>query len=93
MAIRLVVTRGYGNGTFSTTIRDVVSRGYDLVDIGLPGHITDPAKAPRFSQRTFLELVQRADPEFQFEGNHPIVYNWPVRPRRDSGSGGGPYQP
>ena len=29
MAIRTVVTRGYGNGTFNGTIADVVLRGYD----------------------------------------------------------------
>lgn len=28
MAIRLVVTRGYGNGTFDGTIADAVRRGY-----------------------------------------------------------------
>ena len=28
MAIRTVVTRGYGNGTFDGTIADVVRRGY-----------------------------------------------------------------
>lgn len=30
MAIRLVVTRGYGNGTFNGTIKDVVLRGYTI---------------------------------------------------------------
>jgi hypothetical protein len=30
MSIRHVVTRGYGNGTFSGTIGDVVLRGYSL---------------------------------------------------------------
>lgn len=29
MAIRLVVTRGFGNGTFNGTIKDVVRRGYE----------------------------------------------------------------
>jgi len=29
VAIRTVVTRGYGNGTFNGTIADVVLRGYD----------------------------------------------------------------
>ncbi|GAG43867.1 unnamed protein product, partial [marine sediment metagenome] len=28
MAIRHVVTRGYGNGTFNGTIAEVVARGY-----------------------------------------------------------------
>lgn len=31
MAIRAVVTRGYGNGTFIGTIKDVVLRGYSFV--------------------------------------------------------------
>lgn len=30
MSIRLIVTRGYGNGTFSGTIKDVVTRGYTI---------------------------------------------------------------
>ncbi len=30
MAIRLVVTRGYGNGTFNGTIPFVVTRGYTI---------------------------------------------------------------
>lgn len=30
MAIRDVVTRGYGNGVFNGTITDVVLRGYDI---------------------------------------------------------------
>ena len=30
MAIRTVVTRGYGNGTFNGTIALVVTRGYDI---------------------------------------------------------------
>jgi len=28
MSIRLVVTRGYGNGTFLGSIKDVTTRGY-----------------------------------------------------------------
>jgi hypothetical protein len=32
MAIRAVVTRGFGNGTFSGTIADLVLRGYSLPD-------------------------------------------------------------
>lgn len=32
MAIRLVVTRGYGNGTFDGTIADVVRRGYGAAE-------------------------------------------------------------
>lgn len=30
MSIALVVTRGYGNGTLSGTIKDVVTRGYTI---------------------------------------------------------------
>lgn len=30
MSIKLVVTRGYGNGTFSGTIKDVTLRGYSI---------------------------------------------------------------
>lgn len=30
MAIRTVVTAGYGNGTFNGTIADVVTRGYTI---------------------------------------------------------------
>jgi hypothetical protein len=30
MAIRTVVTRGYGNGTFNGTIKDVTLRGYSI---------------------------------------------------------------
>lgn len=30
MAIRTVVTRGYGNGTFNGTIKDVVLRGFSI---------------------------------------------------------------
>jgi hypothetical protein len=40
MAIRLVVTRGYGNGTYAGTIPDVVTRGY------MPGEVVAPAPAP-----------------------------------------------
>lgn len=32
MSIALVVTRGFGNGTFSGTIADVVTRGYTIGD-------------------------------------------------------------
>ena len=30
MALKTVVTRGYGNGTFNGTIKDVVLRGYEI---------------------------------------------------------------
>lgn len=30
MAIRSIVTRGFGNGTFNGTIKDVVLRGYSI---------------------------------------------------------------
>ena len=30
MSIALVVTRGYGNGTFTGTVADVVTRGYTI---------------------------------------------------------------
>lgn len=30
MSIKLVVCRGYGNGTFSGTIKDVTLRGYSI---------------------------------------------------------------
>lgn len=33
MSIALVVTAGFGNGTFSGTIKDVVTRGYDISTI------------------------------------------------------------
>ncbi len=37
MSIRLVVTAGYGNGTFNGTIKDVTLRGYSLGVFVLPG--------------------------------------------------------
>lgn len=41
MSIRLVVTRGFGNGTFSGTIKDVARRGYGAaVQVAVP---TDPS--------------------------------------------------
>lgn len=33
MSIALVTTRGYGNGTLLGTIKDVVTRGYDISTI------------------------------------------------------------
>jgi len=36
MAIRTVVTRGYGNGTFNGTIGLVVTRGYAISDVVVP---------------------------------------------------------
>ena len=36
MAIRTVVTRGYGNGTFNGTIALVVLRGYATNPTGVP---------------------------------------------------------
>jgi hypothetical protein len=33
MSIRLLVTRGFGNGTFSGTIKDVVLRGYGIGEV------------------------------------------------------------
>jgi hypothetical protein len=33
MSIAQVVTAGFGNGTFSGTIKDVVTRGYDISTI------------------------------------------------------------
>jgi len=33
MSIRLIITRGYGNGTFSGTIKDLVTRGYGISTI------------------------------------------------------------
>lgn len=45
MSIALVVTRGYGNGTYDGTIADVVTRGYGVgavVDVAVfPGNETD----------------------------------------------------
>jgi len=40
MSISSVVTRGYGNGTFNGTIKDVVLRGYSIGDI--PDDLTLP---------------------------------------------------
>ena len=36
MAIRTVVTRGYGNGTFNGTIPLVVTRGYAIAAVVVP---------------------------------------------------------
>ena len=42
MAIRTVVTRGYGNGTFNGTIALVVTRGYAIGDALL--ELGDPTR-------------------------------------------------
>lgn len=42
MSIALVVTRGFGNGTFNGTIKDVVLRGYSIGETPFPlGPITN----------------------------------------------------
>lgn len=33
MAIKTIITRGYGNGTFSGSIKDVVTKGYSIATI------------------------------------------------------------
>lgn len=38
MSIALIITRGYGNGTFTGTIKDVVTRGYSIAAITTPSH-------------------------------------------------------
>lgn len=45
MAIRTVVTRGYGNGTFNGTIPLVVTRGY-LAGAALPEPEPEPTPTP-----------------------------------------------
>ena len=40
MSIRLIVTRGYGNGIFNGSIKDVVLRGYEIgvtLSLNTPG--------------------------------------------------------
>lgn len=57
MAIRVVVTRGFGNGTFNGTIADVARRGYTSAAVVVPttpgfeytaptrrGHYTTPTR-------------------------------------------------
>ncbi len=46
MAVRDIVTRGFGNGTFNGTIALIVTRGYSLptigtVDLNLPVRLID----------------------------------------------------
>lgn len=36
MSIALIVTRGFGNGTFSGSIADVVTRGYTIGAVSIP---------------------------------------------------------
>lgn len=38
MSIALIITRGYGNGTFTGSIKDVVTRGYSIAAITTPSH-------------------------------------------------------
>ena len=41
MSIKLIVTRGFGNGAFSTTIKDVVTRGFDVgIQIDVVGYLS-----------------------------------------------------
>lgn len=42
MSIRLIITRGYGNGTFSGTIKDLITRGFGISEF-IPA--TVPPKA------------------------------------------------
>ena len=62
MAIRTVVTRGYGNGTFNGTIALVVTRGYAIaVAAALP-----PANPDAVAGRPFVagKMVTDADLDF-----------------------------
>lgn len=49
MAIRTIVTRGYGNGTFNGTIGLVVTRGYTVSDVELAVRHTFAAKVRDFT--------------------------------------------
>lgn len=53
--IRLVVTRGFGNGTFAGTIADVVTRGYTIGAAPPPGAATPGGivrRSPTSTSRT-----------------------------------------
>lgn len=52
MAIRTVVTRGYGNGTFNGTIALVVSRGYTLGAVAAA--VTGGFPAPKKRKRRYI---------------------------------------
>lgn len=50
------------------------------------------ALKPRFTTYNWRDLVLKADPDFEFEGRHPLVYLWDRgNERRDPGDDGGPY--
>ena len=42
MAIRLLVTRGFGNGTFAGTVKGLVLRGYEIGDEPPPDPLNYP---------------------------------------------------
>lgn len=51
-----------------------------------------PAGTVTFTTRSFLALVTEADPDFYFEGRHPVVYHFQTdREFRDSGPNSGVY--
>lgn len=67
MSIRLVVTRGFGNGTFSGSIKDVVLRGYSIgAALILIGKQSNCAFIKFQDTRSFVEFQDtRAFIEFQ----------------------------
>ena len=62
MSIALVVTRGYGNGAVSGTIKDVVTRGYTIGEVPVPTEPTSRQKIffPAQSRTMFLPSSPRS---------------------------------
>lgn len=56
MAIATIITRGYGNGTFSGSIKDVITRGYS---IGTPPVAADPELFLFFSRAPIIRKNDR----------------------------------
>lgn len=72
MAIRTVVTRGFGNGTFNGTIAEVVTRGYQISDVvitQLPGAVKRPSRTLSWGavvKSAEGKDANRKDPQYQF---------------------------
>jgi hypothetical protein len=72
MPIRTVVTRGYGNGTFSGSIGKVVTRGYTISDVitpQIPGAIKVPSRKTAWGavvKQAEGKDANRKDPQYQF---------------------------
>ena len=58
MAIRTIFTKGYGNGTFNGTIKEVVTKGYTIGEAQAGQNFTKKQKGSGYMAMSYHGLVQ-----------------------------------